>query len=78
MKWNEIETGWKSYSANAKQQWDKLTDEQLVATEGKHQLLASRVQEAYGISKEESEKQISDWQSRQVVMPAANQASPAK
>ena len=77
MKWNQIETGWKSYSANAKQRWSKLTDEQIAAMQGKHQALAAGVQQAYGISKEESEKQISDWQSRQIdVAPAANQ--PAK
>ena len=66
MNWSQIETGWTSYTANAKQQWDKLSDEQLSGTLGKREQLTSKVQEAYGISKEESERQISDWQSRQV------------
>ncbi len=66
MKWNEIESGWKSYTANAREQWSKLTEEELVATQGKHQELSSSVQKAYGIGKEESDKQISAWQARQV------------
>lgn len=72
MNWNQIETGWTSYTANAKQQWSKLSDEQLSGTAGKREQLAAKVQEAYGISKEESERQISDWQGRQVEQkPAA-------
>jgi len=71
MNWSQIETGWTSYTANAKQQWTKLSDEQITGTAGKREQLANKVQEAYGVSKEESERQISDWQSRQVEQPAA-------
>ena len=70
MNWSQIETGWTSYTANAKQQWNKLSDEQLTDTLGKREQLSTKVQEAYGVSKEESERQISDWQSRQVEQPA--------
>jgi uncharacterized protein YjbJ (UPF0337 family) len=66
MNWNQIETGWTSYTANAKLKWDKLSDEQLTGTLGKREQLSSKVQEAYGISKEESERQISEWQSHQL------------
>jgi hypothetical protein len=31
---NEIESGWKSYTAKAREQWRKLNDEQLLATHG--------------------------------------------
>ena len=66
MNWSQIETGWNGYKATAKQQWDKLSDEQISDTLGKREQLSTKVQEAYGISKEESERQISDWQSRQL------------
>lgn len=65
MNWSDIQNSWKDYQVNAKQQWDKLTDELLAATHGKREDLSSRVQEAYGLSKADSEKQISDWQARQ-------------
>jgi uncharacterized protein YjbJ (UPF0337 family) len=66
MNWSNIESGWSDFKANAKQQWSKLTDEQINGTMGKREQLSSRVQEAYSLSKEDAERQISDWQSRQV------------
>ena len=66
MNWNEIETGWTSYTANAKLKWDKLSSEQLAGTLGKREQLSTKVQEAYGVSKDESERQISEWQARQL------------
>ena len=66
MNWNQIESGWNGYTANAKQQWGRLSDEQIMDTLGKREQLSAKVQEVYGITKEETERQISDWQSRQV------------
>ena len=66
MNWTNIETGWNDYKASAKQQWDKLSSQQLDDTMGKRDHLSTRVQEAYSLSKEDTERQISDWQSKQV------------
>ena len=72
MNWNNIETGWNDYKANAKQQWNKLTDEQVDGTMGKREQLSTQVQQAYSVSKEEADRQVSDWQSKQVdKQPAA-------
>lgn len=70
MNWSNIENGWNSYKSNAKQQWSKLSDEQITDTMGKRDALSSRVQEAYSVNKEEAERQISDWQSKQVEQQA--------
>ena len=70
MNWTNIETGWNDYKASAKQQWDKLSSQQLDDTMGKRDHLSTRVQEAYSLSKEDTERQISDWQSKQVEKPA--------
>ena len=70
MNWNTIETGWNDYKANAKQQWSKLSDEQIDKTFGKRDELSSQVQQAYAVSKEDAERQISEWQSKQVEKPA--------
>jgi len=66
MNWSNIETGWNDYKANAKQQWSKLSDQQINDTHGKREYLSTKVQEAYALSKEETERQISDWQSKQM------------
>jgi uncharacterized protein YjbJ (UPF0337 family) len=65
MNWENIERGWKNYKADAKQQWSKLSDEQLDHTSGKRDQLFNKVQQAYSLSKEDTEKQVAEWQSRQ-------------
>ena len=77
MNWNNIETGWNDFKASAKQQWGKLSDQQINDTQGKRENLSTRVQEAYSLSKEETERQISDWQSKQMQQTQVRQA-PAK
>ena len=66
MNWSTIESGWKDYQANAKQRWSKLSDQQVEQTRGKREALSSQVQQAYAMSKEDVERQISEWQSRQM------------
>ena len=66
MNWSSIETSWNDYKANAQQQWSRLTEEQVNGTMGARARLSIHVQEAYALSKEEAERQISAWQSKQV------------
>ena len=65
MNWDRIEGNWKQFKGNVKQQWGKLTDDQLDVIAGKREQLAGRIQEAYGIGKDEAEKQVAEWQDRQ-------------
>jgi uncharacterized protein YjbJ (UPF0337 family) len=65
MNWERIQVNWRQYKGSAKQQWGKLSEEQLNGIAGKREYLARRIQEAYGITKEETEKQLFDWQGRQ-------------
>ena len=44
-----------------RQQWGKLTDDDLELVKGKRVELAGRIQERYGIAKDEAERQIDDW-----------------
>ena len=74
MNWENIERGWNNYKANAKQQWSKLSNEQLDSMSGKRDQLASKVQQAYSLTKEETEKQVAEWQSRQRDQQQAPQA----
>ena len=62
MNWDRIEGNWKQFKGTVKQQWGKLTDDQLDAISGKRDLLAGKIQETYGISKDVAEKQLADWQ----------------
>ncbi len=61
MNWDRIEGNWKQFKGTAKEQWGKLTDDQLDVIGGKRDRLVGKIQEAYGLSKEATENQISDW-----------------
>jgi uncharacterized protein YjbJ (UPF0337 family) len=64
MNWDYIEGNWKQFKGNVKQQWTKLTDDQLDAIAGKRATLAGKIQETYGVSKDEAEKQLAEFQKR--------------
>lgn len=58
MNWDIVEGNWKQFKGKAKAQWGKLTDDHLDVIAGKRDQLAGKLQESYGISKDEAEKQI--------------------
>jgi uncharacterized protein YjbJ (UPF0337 family) len=58
MNWDIVEGNWKQFSGKVKAQWGKLTDDQLDVIAGRRTELVGKVQEAYGISKDEAEQQI--------------------
>jgi uncharacterized protein YjbJ (UPF0337 family) len=61
MDWNRVEGNWKQLKGRAKQQWGKLTDDDLTAANGRREELAGKVQERYGIAKDAAHKQVDDW-----------------
>jgi uncharacterized protein YjbJ (UPF0337 family) len=58
MNWDVIEGNWTQYRNQVKAQWGKLTDNCLDVIAGKRDHLAGKIQEAYGIGREEVEKQL--------------------
>ena len=52
---------WKQFKGKVKEQWGKLTDDDLQMVEGKQDQLIGRLQERYGIAREEAERQIRDF-----------------
>jgi uncharacterized protein YjbJ (UPF0337 family) len=64
MNWDQVKGKWKQFSGQAKQQWGKLTDDDLQQIDGHREELVGRVQERYGIARDEAEKQVKDWESR--------------
>ena len=61
MNWDRIEGGWKQMTGKVKEQWGKLTDDDLVEIAGKRDQLAGKIQARYGIAKEEAERQLDDF-----------------
>lgn len=53
---------WKQIGGQIKKQWGKLTDNDLKVIEGNAEMLAGRLQERYGIARDEAERQVRDFE----------------
>ena len=62
MNWDHIAGNWKEFNGHIKQQWGKLTDDDLDEIAGKRDVLAGKLQASYGVTKEEAHQQLSDWE----------------
>jgi uncharacterized protein YjbJ (UPF0337 family) len=66
MNWDRIEGEWKQLRGKIREQWGKLTDDDLDRIAGKRDQLVGKVQERYGIARDEAERQIDEWSEDQV------------
>jgi len=57
-----VEGNWKQIKGKVKAQWGRLTDDQLDVIAGKRIELAGKIQEVYGITKDEAEEQIKKFE----------------
>lgn len=62
--WEKIKGSWTQSKGAVKEQWGKLTDDDLLAIEGRRDQLVGKIQTRYGISHEEAEAQVSGWETR--------------
>jgi uncharacterized protein YjbJ (UPF0337 family) len=61
MNWDRIEGQWKRMKGSVKERWGKLTDDDLNVIGGKKDQLVGRLQERYGIAKDEAQTQVDEW-----------------
>lgn len=55
---------WKQVKGKLKEQWGKLTDDEIDQLEGRGEQLAGKLQEKYGVTREEAERQAREFRSR--------------
>jgi uncharacterized protein YjbJ (UPF0337 family) len=61
MNWDSIKGNWRQLRGKAKAQWGKLTDDDLDVVEGRRDQLVGKIQERYGTSRDEADRQVDDW-----------------
>lgn len=64
MNWDIVEGNWNQFQGKVKTQWGKLTDDHLTAISGKRAVLLGKIQEIYGLTKDDAEKQIKGFEKR--------------
>lgn len=66
MNWDQIKGKWDQLKGDVRRQWGKLTDDDMEVARGDRDKLVGRIQERYGIAKEDAERQVDDWGSRNI------------
>jgi uncharacterized protein YjbJ (UPF0337 family) len=61
MNWNQIQLDWTQFKGKVRDNWIKLTDEDLTRIAGRRTELIGRLQARYGFAKGEAEREIEAW-----------------
>jgi len=61
MNTDQMAGKWKQMKGAVKSKWGKLTDDDLDVINGEREKLVGRIQERYGIAKEEAQLQVDDF-----------------
>lgn len=61
MDWDRIAGNWKMFKGQAKQQWGKLTDDDLDVMNGSREELEGRLQNQYGYEKDRARSEVDSW-----------------
>ena len=64
--WEKIKGSWNQTKGAVKEQWGKLTDDDLLEIEGRRDQLVGKIQTRYGITREQAEAQVSSWEKKRV------------
>ncbi|SFE51809.1 CsbD family protein [Paracidovorax wautersii] len=64
MNEDTLKGNWKQFTGKIKEQWGKLTDDDLDVAAGKRDQLLGRLQERHGLAKDAAEKELKDWEGR--------------
>ena len=61
MNSDQLQGNWKQLKGSVKEQWGKLTDDDVSRVEGNYDQLVGKIQEKYGVAREEAEEQVKNW-----------------
>lgn len=64
MNWDQVQGNWKQFKGKVVEQWGDLTDDDLDRIAGRRDQLIGKIQEVYGISKEEAQKEVDEFTRR--------------
>ena len=61
MNEDKIKGQWKQLSGKVKSKWGKLTDDDVQVAEGNSEYLTGKVQERYGVARDEAKRQVAEF-----------------
>jgi uncharacterized protein YjbJ (UPF0337 family) len=61
VNWDELQGNWTQFKGAVREKWGELTDDDLDRIAGNREQLVGRLQERYGIMREEAERNADDF-----------------
>jgi len=65
MDWNRVEGNWKQLKGKVKEQWGRLTEDDLDVIAGRQDQLEGKIQERYGYARDRVHREVESWYQRQ-------------
>jgi hypothetical protein len=65
MEWGRIQANWKHFKASARARWELISADELELIGGRREVLASHIEEVYGISLARAQAQVETWRGEQ-------------
>ena len=62
MNQDRIQGRWKQLKGKVKEQWGRLTDDDLDVIAGRRDQLLGRIQQRHGVAKDEADRQVRTWE----------------
>jgi len=62
MNWERVAGNWTQWKGRLQERWGRLTDDHLDVIAGRREQLSGRIQEVYGLTQDETERQLNNWQ----------------
>lgn len=63
MEWKQVERNWTEYRDRVQDRWDELTRDELDQIGGSYNELVGKLQEKYGITQQQAERELDEFQS---------------
>lgn len=73
MNSDQFEGRWKQLKGTVKQKWGKLTDDDLTMLSGKKDEFVGKLQERYGWTREQAEREANEWAAYDEAAPVGTQ-----
>lgn len=61
MNWDQVAGNWKQMKGSIREKWGRLSDDDLTVIAGQRDKFIGKVQERYGIAREEAQRITDEW-----------------
>ena len=56
-----VSSNWKQLTGSIQSKWGELTDDEVQEAKGDREVLVGKIQERYGVARDEAERQVDEW-----------------